>query len=366
MRCASRSRNSGTDGALRDPVGRPRCGAGAVRPPTFADKRRFLESGLPWPDEPPPDCIETHASLVCLTRDRAWKLKKPVRLVHVDQRALADREWLCREEVRLNRALSGDVYLGLTPLVQRPDGALALGAEGAVVDWLIETVRLPRDQMLDRRLVSGPVPTAAEIAALGEVLVGFYGAQPSLRKVGHAFCNRLVREVAIAARHLHQMAGAIGVPPPVTAIEVAKHAVRACRHEILERSAGGVLIEGHGDLRAEHVCLMRPPVVFDRLETDRALRLVDPFFEVTALGLECNLLGGRWIGVQLRHRLAEVIAPPSCRLLSAYGLVASLTKARIAADHFRDTGIAEPERHRSAARSWLEVAMALVEEACTD
>lgn len=41
---------------------------------TLTQKRAFLESGRPWPNEAPPDCVETHASYVFLTRDRAASL----------------------------------------------------------------------------------------------------------------------------------------------------------------------------------------------------------------------------------------------------------------------------------------------------
>ena len=145
---------------------------------SLAEKHAFLMSGAAWPDEPPPQCRKTHASLVYLTRDRAWKLKKPVRLMHVNQVSLAARARLCREELRLNRALSGDVYRGLTPLVLRADGSLALGGAEQVVDWLIESVRLPETEMLNRRLICGPAPKSAEIKALCDTLVGFYRRQP--------------------------------------------------------------------------------------------------------------------------------------------------------------------------------------------
>ncbi|PWJ20570.1 hypothetical protein [Jannaschia seohaensis] len=340
-----------------------KAGAEAGPLPGFADKRAFLESGAPWPDEPPPDCIETHASIVCLTRDRAWKLKKPVRLVHIDQRALEDRERFCREELRLNRELAGEVYRGLTPLVQRADGGLALGGEGVVIDWVIETLRLPADEMLDRRLAAGPAPTTEEIAVLAEVLLGFYGRQPRLRRAGDVFWRRLTRDAALSVRHLREMAALAGIAPSDRTLDYATRAVEQARGEILERAARGELIEGHGDLRAEHVCLTRPPVVFDRLEIDGALRRLDPFFEVNALGLECGLLGGGWIRAQLLARLAQAFAPPSEQLLSIFGVVACVTRARIAADHFRDAEVAKPEKYRAAARAYLKLAADLVDAA---
>jgi len=331
----------------------------------LSEKRAFLESGAAWPGEPAPECIETHASLVFLTRDRAWKLKKPVHLMHVDQRSLETRAFLCHEEVRLNRELAGDVYRGLTALVQRRNGAialaLALGGEGRVVDWLIESVRLPAAEMLDRRLGNGPAPRRAEIEAVCDVMTAFYkGREPS---PGDAFHGRLLRDARTALAHLREMAPRSDVQPPAHVLEFAAPAIRRCRGELVERAGLGLTIEGHGDLRAEHVCLTDPPVVFDRLEIDHGLRLVDPFFEINALGLECGLSGADWIRPLLLDRLSEGFAPPSRDLLTAYGVLACLTRARFAVDHFRDSEVSTPGKWRERARQYLGAAARLVAQA---
>jgi aminoglycoside phosphotransferase family enzyme len=313
---------------------------------TFSEVNAFLQSGAPWPDQPPPECNETHASMVYLTHDRAWKLKKPVRLMHVDQVSLDARKRLCRKEVRLNRALSGDIYRGITPIVRRVDGALALGGAGRIVDWLIESVRLPDSEMLDRRLVNGPAPDHAEIEALCTMLVGFFQRQPQLTEAGNDFYCSLLRDTEIATKHLRELATDTDVIVPEYISDFAVSTLKTCRREIIKRGRGGLIVEGHGDLRAEHVCLTTPPVVFDNLEIDQGNRALDPFYEITALGLECGLLGSAWIHAALLNGLSQSIAPPSRTLLTAYGIVALLTRARFAADHFRDDHVATPMEWR--------------------
>ena len=330
---------------------------------SLAEIHTFLKSGAAWPDEPPPQCLETHASLVYLTRDRAWKLKKPVRLMHVDQVSLAARAQLCREELRLNRALSGDVYRGLTPLVRRADGSLALGGAGQIVDWLIESVRLPEKEMLDRRLICGPAPNRAEIKSLCDTLVSFYRRQPHMADAGTIFGSRLLRDLETATTHLREMASETHVPAPKHAFDFALAALETCQKEIVERGRRGLVVEGHGDLRAEHVCMTKPPVVFDRLEINHGIRILDPFYEVNALGLECGLLGSAWIRAGLLMGLSGSIAPPSQTLLTAYGVVALLTRARFAADHFRDGDVAKPEKWRRRTKQRVAAAIQLIAKA---
>jgi len=57
----------------------------------------------------------------------------------------------------------------------------------------------------------------------------------------------------------------------------------------------GRIVDGHGDLRSEHVCLVSPPVVTDCIEFSHSLRLLDPVDELSFLGLECDRLGVPWV-----------------------------------------------------------------------
>ena len=76
-----------------------------------------------------------------------------------------------------------------------------------------------------------------------------------------------------------------------------------------ERAAKGCIVEGHGDLRPEHVCLGPPIRIIDRLEFNRELRLVDPFDELAFLGMECARAGVEWAaplliaGLRTRFRI---------------------------------------------------------------
>ena len=78
------------------------------------------------------------------------------------------------------------------------------------------------------------------------------------------------------------------------------------------RVRDGRIVDAHGDLRPEHVCLLDPPVVIDCLEFNRELRLVDPFDELAFLGFECALLGAPWIRGRLIEHCADKLAdrPP--------------------------------------------------------
>jgi aminoglycoside phosphotransferase family enzyme len=327
------------------------------RPPTLTDKRAFLASGAPWPDQPAPHCIETHASLVFLTQDRVFKLKKPICLPHADMRSLSARAHLCAEELRLNRAMAGDVYRGIVALVQRPEGGLALGGAGRVVDWLIEMERLPAPAMLDCRILDGPPPTQAEIVGFGRVMASFYRRQTPKPGAGGIYAARLEREMETDLAHLRQMRGHLGEPLRDDVLDKARETLALARPLILARGALGLVIEGHGDLRAEHVCLTHPPLAFDRVEFDHDFRLIDPQDEMLGLGLDCARLGVDWIGSALCESLVEAGFPaPDPALARAYVSARCLTQARLAIDHLRDPSPRTPLKWAPRAQAFLALA----------
>jgi len=149
----------------------------------LAEKVRFLSGAGACEEGLPPRAVETHMSWVFLCSGRVLKLKKPVRYDFLDFSSLAARRFNCREEVRLNRRLAPDVYLGVAPLTQRSDGQFEVGPidpmdaaaaaptadpEGTA-DWLVVMRRLPAARMLDSALAAGTC-TAADIDRLAERL----------------------------------------------------------------------------------------------------------------------------------------------------------------------------------------------------
>ncbi len=91
--------------------------------------------------------VQTHISHVFLAGDFVYKLKKAVTFPFLDFGSVELRERFCREELRLNRRLAAPVYLDVLPVTEA-HGALALGGEGAPVDWVVRMRRLPADRDL--------------------------------------------------------------------------------------------------------------------------------------------------------------------------------------------------------------------------
>lgn len=306
-----------------------------------------------------PQVRETHMSWLLFGPDRVFKLKKPVRTDALDFSTPALRERDAREELRLNRRLAPGVYLGLLAL-QWDGAALDLVPEEAArpertVDWLVAMRRLPAERMLDRMVLDGCV-TPDHVDALARRLSAFYreAARPPVAPAAHL--ARLRHEQAVNRRVL--ATPALGLAAATEGVLAAfDRALAAGEGALAARVRRGCLVDGHGDLRPEHVCLVEPPLVIDALEFDAGLRLVDPFDELGFLGLECEMVGGAWIGPRLVARCAQALGDhPPPALLALWRAYRALVRARLSLAHLLDAAPRAPERWRPAAQRYLACA----------
>jgi aminoglycoside phosphotransferase family enzyme len=321
------------------------------------DKIAFLKRPDSYPDSPSRvETVETHMSWVFLTDRLAYKLKKPVRYEFLDFSTLGARHWDCREEVRLNRRLAPDVYIGVVALTAEPDGTLQLGGDGESVDWLVEMRRLPAERMLDRAIGEGRA-TKGDVLRVARQLADFYKTSRPVPIAPSDYRQRLQADVGANLR-------ALVVPDYRLSAATARRAAAAqlellgCEPELFaERVREGRIIEAHGDLRAEHVCLSTAPVIIDCLEFNRGFRTLDPADELAFLALDCERLGAPWIKDLLFDVYRRTTGDrPDERLVHFYTSHRACLRAKIAIWHLRESEVRQPGKWRELARTYLRLA----------
>lgn len=334
--------------------------------PSMEAKLRYLASTLaPAAIGEPVARIETHMSWLLLGRERVLKLKKPVHLQFLDFTTVQARERNAHAELLVNRRLAPRVYLGLLAL-QWEGGVFSLVAEeqlpapGRTVDWLVSMQRLPAKRMLDRVIARGELKQH-DTDALLSVLVPFYrhARRPVL---GEDEYLRRRRDELAASRHV-LASPRLALPQIHELLDRMDGAM--ARHEDLLRARvrGHHIVEGHGDLRPEHVCLIEPPVVIDALEFDVRLREVDPLDELSFLSLECAMAGDAAIGPQILARCAAALDdPPPAALLRLHTAHRALLRARLSAAHLLEADVCTPQKWLAQAGRYLQHARAALDE----
>ncbi|HKB53167.1 MAG TPA: hypothetical protein VKD22_04150 [Ramlibacter sp.] len=302
------------------------------------------------------ESIETHMSWVFLTPAHVYKLKKPVRADGLDFGTAERRHFYCMEELRLNRRLARSVYLDVLPVRQAADGTIRTFGGGCIVDWVVMMRRLPAQLMLDH-LLARREAQPVQLQRVAEQLAAFYlGLSPAVHDPA-VYVQRLARTIDECEARLCD---------PELACDVAQ--VRAVcanlrsfmrRHEdvLAARVRAGRIVEGHGDLRPEHVWLGTPPAIIDCLEFSPVLRTVDSADEFGFLALECERAGAPELGRVLLSRAAALTGDmPPPRLVDFYQALRGCVWAGIALWHLK-----EPRYHgapvwRERSSCYLELA----------
>jgi aminoglycoside phosphotransferase family enzyme len=323
-----------------------------VAPVTLAARLAFLRRPGSYPHRPRRvRVVETHMSWLFLAGGLVYKLKKPLARNGMDHRSREKRRRACLRELRLNRRLAADTYLRVEPLVLG-DRGLALGGDGRVVDWLVCMRRLPESRTLERRMRRGRVDRR-DVDAIAARLARFFRAARNANLSGAAYarklhgmvdeaCARMLRpRYRLDATRIRGLAGRLH--RCVDDARVLPAAARARR-----------VVEGHGDLRPEHVYLTTPPTIIDGIEFDRRLRLRDPLEEVAFLALECERAGHPRVGASLFAAYARHLRDrPPRALFDFYQAFDAFLRARIAAWHLDDPRLGPASRWRRRTDDYL-------------
>ncbi|WP_133129727.1 hypothetical protein [Legionella yabuuchiae] len=303
--------------------------------------------------------IDTHMSLIFLTNQHAYKLKKPITFSYLDFSALENRRDNCIKEIELNQYLAANIYLQLVPLmlnkemqlvpVGHPDGEF-------VVDWFVKMNRFPREKTLDQSILKQDINwTLAQEAA--NALMSFYQASRPTCQASEAYLIKLQESIDKNEDALLNPEYGLNSALISDLHQYQRYELQALAHEIRQRTMEGRVIECHGDLRPEHICLISPPTITDRLEFNRDLRIMDAAEELAYFYLECELLGNHDVGqLFLSTYQNRLNNSPSQRLWQFYKLLRACTRAKISAWHLDDPRVNDLEKWYRRAHDYLAYA----------
>ena len=306
--------------------------------------------------EGPVELLQTHIGWIYLTRSYAFKLKKHVKFDFLDFTTVEKRRWACDREITLNRRLCPDLYLGLFPVV-KDSGSVRIAEPDArdPLDWCVKMRRLPADRMLDELLNQERV-TTADAEAMAEVLAQFYLKQRGAIKPGG-----LGDLEAMRGNIDENLSEGNGLDPELLAPEaLALIAQRANRYlynhaeELRQRVREGFVVDGHGDLRAENVCLPEnaSPLFFDCIEFNDRFRIVDSALDVAFLAMDFDSRNREDLSAALLDRyMKRCDAKLPAELFDFYLGYRAYIKGKVAAWIAADAHVAPAQREKSRAQS---------------
>ncbi len=252
-----------------------------------------------------PRIIKTHAAVLFVAGNDAYKLKRAVRLPYLDFTTRAERERVCRREIELNRRTAPDIYLGSIAVTREASGGLALGGRGEAVDWVVHMRAFDPAATLDHALRHAPLSDdeaetlASEIAAMHE------GAAMARVSDGAERIARIARQNIADLRE----AASIVAASDLDRLDDGVSRMLERVGPLLDlRAREGQVRRCHGDLHLGNVARIGGrPVIFDALEFDEEMATIDVMYDLAFLLMDCwqsgqqdlaNALLNRWIALR--------------------------------------------------------------------
>ncbi|GFO66779.1 kinase [Geomonas limicola] len=220
-----------------------------------------------------------------------YKVKKPVDFGFLNFTTLDRRRFYCEEEVRLNRRLCPDIYLGVVELRQGQEG-LRFEGTGTLVDYAVKMKRLPEERMLQRIVERGEL-ALEQLDELARVIAAFHleaARGPHIDELGSVAAIR-----ANWTENFQQIAPYLGRTisrGDLAFIEQWIAEFLDTRQGLLQqRVAEGYIRECDGDLHLGNICLTDRVCIFDCIEFNERFRYSDTAADVAFLLMDLDNLG---------------------------------------------------------------------------
>ncbi len=249
------------------------------------------------------DIVETHISRVFLAGERAYKLKRAVKLPYLDFSTAELRHQACAAELALNRRAAPSLYLEVARLARKKDGTIAFSNEGEGIDWVVVMRRFDQSLLFDALARRGELDGRL-MDALADHVADFHErAEPRPEQGGF---GALAEVAETSYQVLAGVPGAVFAPGSVAAVLAKwRGALTGARGLLETRCRAGKVRRCHGDLHLRNVCLLDgEPTLFDCLEFSEALASIDILYDLAfllmdllhrGLGLLANRVMNRYL-----------------------------------------------------------------------
>jgi aminoglycoside phosphotransferase family enzyme/predicted kinase len=234
-----------------------------------------------------PRLVETHISWVILAGNFAYKIRKPVNFGFLDFSTLEERRADCETEVRLNRRLCPDLYLGVVNICER-DGRLWWDGVGRAIEPAVRMRRLPEPGMLPA-LVARRVADERLMHRIAGQLASFHAAADTGPGIDD-FAS--LAQLRANWSEIFAQAGTVGPEIRQRIQAYVEHELTTGADVFVRRVRDGCIREGHGDLHAGSVCAVRRRLyLFDCIEFNKRFRCADVAADVAFLAMDLEHLG---------------------------------------------------------------------------
>ncbi len=313
-------------------------------------QQMLLPDFYPHPVTMPIELIQTHASIVLLTGDFAYKFKKPVNFGFLDYSTVTNRQHFCEEEIRLNQRGARELYLAVLPISQQGT-KYQFGNNGEVVDYAVKMVQFPQSALLSNMFESGQI-TTDDIAEMGQIVARFHAeAQTSEYISSFGTVAKIRQSIDDNYRQTEKYIGRSQTQQQYSDTKAyTDWFLLEYEQLFLDRIDGGFIRECHGDLHLRNICRWHDKILlFDCIEFNESFRFVDTMYDIAFAVMDLEARGRKDLANRFLNTYVEQTGDwAGLQVLPMYLSRQAYVRAKVTSFLLDDVGISSLDRAAAA------------------
>ena len=329
----------------------PRDSESATTPPELVDAFRDPSFYPHAPDRVKE--IQTHISWVFIASPFVYKVKKPLSMGFLDFTTLESRRHYCEQEVRLNRRLCPDVYLGVVPISESGAG-YRLDDDTQALEYAVKMRELSGGTFANALVRSGRFERA-HLDRIVEKLAGFYSEEtssPEIAAWGRIDNLRISTDENF--EQTEEFAGELLSHAAFKGIRFYTNRFYNLHGRLFnERRADGRILECHGDLHLEHIYMMDEKIcIYDCIEFSKRLRYVDVANDTAFLAMDLDFHDRPRMSSYFIAQISRALQDPDlATVVDFYKCYRAYVRAKVESFRSREEEVPKEERAKSRDRA---------------
>ncbi|MEM7761166.1 MAG: AAA family ATPase [Cyanobacteria bacterium P01_A01_bin.40] len=238
------------------------------------------------------ELIQTHASIVFLTGDYAYKVKKSVDFGFLDYSTLDKRKHFIETELRLNKQIAPELYLEVVT-INSHNCRLTLNGSGKVVEYALKMRQFPQENLFSNLLTANKL-SSDRFIELGKIVAQFHTrAKTNSRISSFGTVDKIKAAFSENYQQSQKYVGTVQTPEQFAATKGYTNTFFNQRQDLLQsRRDSHKIKECHGDLHLKNICLWHDKILlFDRIEFNESFRFVDTMYDVAFTVMDLSARG---------------------------------------------------------------------------
>ncbi len=293
------------------------------------------------------EIIQTHISCVVLTGAYAYKIKKPVNFGFLDFSTLEKRKFYCEEEIRLNKRLCPNIYIGVVPITQTKN-TLQLNGTGKTIEYVVKMKQFPQNQIMTHLLKDEKIDEEI-IDKICSRLVEFYTLeQPTTEIASYGKAEVIQHNID---ENFEQTKSVVGITIPQETYDFLKNANNTFfsqKKDVFDtRIQQGYIRDCHGDLHSGNIVITDKNEIhiFDCIEFNKRFRFIDVASDIGFLAMDLDYQNHPYLASFLIRNYVEKSGDTSIyNVLNFYKSYRAYVRGKVTGFQLNDSQIPEMKK----------------------